>query len=48
MGQLARKSPLLNKTGDLITQDMEKVEIPNVTFVSVFTSKTGLQESQVP
>jgi len=36
--------PLLNKTGYLVTQ----VEIPNVTFASVFTNKTSLQELQVP
>jgi len=25
---------------------MEKAEVPNALFASVFTSKTGLQESQ--
>ncbi|KAK4806831.1 hypothetical protein QYF61_005627 [Mycteria americana] len=40
--------PLLNEMGDLVTQDMEKAEVLNVSFASVFTSKTGLQESQVP
>ncbi|GAB0177898.1 mitochondrial enolase superfamily member 1 [Grus japonensis] len=39
--------PLFNKTGDLGTQDMEKAEVLNAGFLSVFTSKTGLQESQV-
>ncbi|GAB0183275.1 hypothetical protein GRJ2_000792800 [Grus japonensis] len=40
--------PLLNKTEDLLIQDMEKVEVLNATFTSVFTSKSGLQKSQVP
>ncbi|GAB0208674.1 hypothetical protein GRJ2_003333100 [Grus japonensis] len=40
--------PLLNEAGDLVTQDMEKAEVLNTVFASVFTSKTSLQESQVP
>jgi len=37
----------LHETGDLVTQDLEKAELLNVSFASVFTSKTGPQESQV-
>jgi len=40
--------PLLSETGDLVTQDTEKAEVLNVSFVSVFTSKTSFQESQIP
>ena len=40
--------PLLNKTRDLVTQDIEQAEVLTAFFVSVFTSKTGLQGSQVP
>ncbi|KAK4807033.1 hypothetical protein QYF61_000362 [Mycteria americana] len=40
--------PLLNEIGDLVTQDMEKAEVLNAAFASVFTSKTSLQESQAP
>jgi len=38
--------PLLNETGDLVTQHMEKAEVLNTFFASVFTSKTSLQGSQ--
>ena len=38
--------PLLNDLGDLVIQDVEKVEVVNASFALVFTSKTKLQESQ--
>lgn len=31
-----------------MTKDVEKAEILKVFFIFVFTSKSGLQESQVP
>ncbi|GAB0185602.1 mitochondrial enolase superfamily member 1 [Grus japonensis] len=34
--------PLQNETGDLVTQDMEKAEVLNDFFTSVFTGKCGL------
>lgn len=40
--------PLLNEMGDLVTQDMQKAEVLNTLFASVFPSKTSLQECQVP
>ena len=40
--------PLLDEMEDLAIQDMEKIEVLNVSFTSVFTSKTSLQESQAP
>lgn len=38
----------LQRCGDLVTQDMKKAEVPNTAFTSVLTSKTCLQELQVP
>ncbi|KAK4829028.1 hypothetical protein QYF61_001803 [Mycteria americana] len=40
--------PLLNKTGDLFMQDMEKAEVLMTTFASDFISKASLQECQAP
>lgn len=37
--------PLRNETGDLVTWDMEKVEILNATFL-VFAAKTSLRVSR--
>lgn len=34
--------------GDLVAQDMEKAEVLNIFFISVFTSKTNLPESHIP
>lgn len=39
---------LLNETGDMVTWYSEKTKVPNTFFASVLTSKTSLQESQVP
>lgn len=41
-------SLLLDETEYLVTQDSEKATILNAFFASVFTSKTGLQQSQSP
>ncbi|KAK4823788.1 hypothetical protein QYF61_006510 [Mycteria americana] len=40
--------PLLSKMWELVTRNMEKAEVLNAFFTSVFTSKTSLQEPQVP
>lgn len=40
--------PLLKETGDPVTQDSEKAKALNPFLASAFTSKTGLQELQVP
>jgi len=40
--------PWLNKTGDVVLQDMEKAQVMNAAFASVFASKPCFQESQVP
>lgn len=38
----------MNGGGELVTNDMEKTEVLNAFFTSVFNSKTCLQESQAP
>ncbi|GAB0179621.1 mitochondrial enolase superfamily member 1 [Grus japonensis] len=40
-------SPLQNETGDLVTQDMEKAEVLNNFFSSVFTSKCSSHTAHV-
>lgn len=40
------KSLPLNGTGDLVTKDMEKDEVPNTIFTSAFTDKIYPEESQ--
>lgn len=37
---------LLNKVAALVTKDTEKAELTKVFLASVFTAKTGPQESQ--
>ncbi|GAB0182634.1 mitochondrial enolase superfamily member 1 [Grus japonensis] len=39
--------PLQNETGDLVTQDMEKAEVLNDFFASVFTGKCLSHTAQV-
>lgn len=40
--------PLLNRAGDQVTNHTEEAKVLNAFFVSVFTDKTDLQESQAP
>ena len=40
--------PLLNGAGALVAKDMEKGKVFNSFFLSVFTGKSSLQESQAP
>ena len=39
--------PLWKETGDLVTQDMEKAEVLNDFFASVFTGKCSSHTAQV-
>ena len=39
--------PLQKETGDLVTQDMEKAEVLNEFFASVFTGKCSSHTAQV-
>jgi len=39
--------PLQKEAGDLVTQDVEKVEVLNVFFASVFDSKCSSHTAQV-
>jgi len=39
--------PLLNEAGVLVMEDAEKAELLNAAFASVFSAKTGPQESKV-
>ena len=39
--------PLQKETGDLVTQDMEKAEVLNNFFASVFTGKGSSHTAQV-
>lgn len=41
-------SLLLNEMEDLVTQDKERVEALNTSFISACTITVNLQESQVP
>lgn len=41
-------SSLLNGASDLVENDTENTEVLKTFFISVFTSKTGLWESQGP
>lgn len=39
-------SPLVNKAQNLVTQDLENAGVLKAFLALVFTSKTGIQESQ--
>lgn len=39
---------MLYKTGDLVTQDMERAEVLSTFFTLVLTRKTDFQDSQAP
>lgn len=41
-------SLLLDGAGELVTNDMEKAEVLNALFASVFTNETALLVSQGP
>lgn len=44
----SKRKLLLNRAGETVTNDTENAEDLNALFASVFTSETGLQESQAP
>ena len=39
---------MLYKTGDLVTQNMERAEVLSTFFTLALTSKTDFQDSQAP
>ena len=46
-GRWENAGPLWKETGDLVTQDMEKAEILNDFFASVFTGKCSSHTTKV-
>jgi len=40
--------PVLNGTGDLLTKDIRKIEVLNLLFTLLHTSRTCPHQSQVP